>query len=74
MADICDDAAKATAEYETDRIAAARKASSASGPAATHCDECGDEMDPERIRHMPGARLCVSCATDRENGRPYHPR
>jgi phage/conjugal plasmid C-4 type zinc finger TraR family protein len=38
------------------------------GPSATHCDECGEEIAAARRAAMPGVRLCVRCqeAADRE--------
>ena len=32
-----------------------------SGPAATHCDSCGDAIPEARRMAMPGVRRCVSC-------------
>ena len=38
------------------------------GPGATHCEECGEEIPEARRRALPGARTCVACqsARDRE--------
>jgi len=40
-----------------------------SGPSATHCDECGEEIAPARRAALPGVRLCVKCqeAADRQD-------
>ncbi len=37
------------------------------GPSATHCDECADEIPEARRNALPGVRLCVRCqeAADR---------
>jgi phage/conjugal plasmid C-4 type zinc finger TraR family protein len=31
------------------------------GPAASHCHECGDEIPEARRVAMPGVRFCVKC-------------
>ena len=36
------------------------------GPGATHCDECGDEIPESRRRALPGARTCVACQSARD--------
>lgn len=33
---------------------------------ATHCDECGDEIEEARRRAAPGCRMCASCQADAE--------
>ncbi|MEN0581606.1 TraR/DksA family transcriptional regulator [Phytobacter palmae] len=33
---------------------------------ATHCDECGDEIEDARRRAAPGCRMCASCQADAE--------
>lgn len=33
---------------------------------ATHCDECGDEIEEARRRADPGCRMCASCQADAE--------
>jgi phage/conjugal plasmid C-4 type zinc finger TraR family protein len=33
---------------------------------ATHCDECGDEIEEARRRAVPGCRMCASCQADAE--------
>jgi phage/conjugal plasmid C-4 type zinc finger TraR family protein len=32
-----------------------------SGPGATHCDGCGEDIPEARRVAMPGVRLCVKC-------------
>jgi phage/conjugal plasmid C-4 type zinc finger TraR family protein len=36
------------------------------GPGEIYCQECGEEIPEARRLAMPGARLCVSCQSDRE--------
>jgi phage/conjugal plasmid C-4 type zinc finger TraR family protein len=40
----------------------------ATGPALTHCAECGAQIPEARRQAMPGVRLCVMCqeAEDKE--------
>ena len=33
---------------------------------ATHCDECGDQIEDARRRAAPGCRMCASCQADAE--------
>lgn len=33
---------------------------------ATHCEECGDPLIPERRDAFPGCKKCVSCQEDEE--------
>lgn len=33
---------------------------------ATHCDECGDEIEEARRRAAPGCRMRASCQADAE--------
>jgi len=40
------------------------------GPAATHCEDCGDEIPEARRRAVPGCRRCIDCQTFHENWRP----
>ena len=37
------------------------RASVPSGPAATHCAECGEPIPEGRRRALPGVRTCVEC-------------
>jgi len=41
-----------------------------SGPALSHCAECGVQIPEARRRAIPGVRLCIACqeAEDREAG------
>lgn len=38
-----------------------------SAVSATHCEECGDPLIPERRDAFPGCKKCVSCQEDEEN-------
>lgn len=33
------------------------------------CEECGEEIDPERLEAMPYVRLCISCQSRAETKR-----
>ncbi|HFT7677574.1 MULTISPECIES: TraR/DksA family transcriptional regulator [Citrobacter] len=37
-----------------------------SAVSATHCEECGDPLIPERRDAFPGCKKCVSCQEDEE--------
>lgn len=37
-----------------------------SAVSATHCDECGDPLIPERRKAYPGCTMCVGCQSDIE--------
>jgi phage/conjugal plasmid C-4 type zinc finger TraR family protein len=45
------------------------KQSKQTGPSATHCDECGDEIPEGRRKAIPGCRLCIPCKQETEGGR-----
>lgn len=70
MSDVIDQAAEIEAMERRLRIAAAQaeagRLADAAAPVSADCESCGDEIDPERRRVLPGARICVWCATARE--------
>ena len=37
-----------------------------SAVSATHCEECGEPLTPERRDAFPGCKKCVSCQEDEE--------
>lgn len=37
-----------------------------SAVSATHCEECGDSLIPDRRDAFPGCKKCVSCQEDEE--------
>lgn len=37
-----------------------------SAVSATHCEECGEPIIPERRDAFPGCKKCVSCQEDEE--------
>jgi len=41
-----------------------------SWPGTPTCVACGKAIEPERVRAVPGARLCAACQGQREAGRP----
>ncbi|MGK2740552.1 TraR/DksA C4-type zinc finger protein [Tepidicaulis sp. LMO-SS28] len=45
------------------------RASRSSAPAGDECADCGDPIPPERRQAQPGARLCISCQSEREKHR-----
>ena len=47
----------------TDAVRAAR-ARMPTGPAATHCLECGDPIPERRRAALPGVRTCVPCQSE----------
>ena len=46
------------------------KSQLSTGPALTHCADCGAEIPDARRKAVPGVRLCISCqeAEDRDSG------
>ncbi|MEB0885695.1 TraR/DksA family transcriptional regulator [Citrobacter freundii] len=37
-----------------------------SAVSATHCEECGDPLIPERRKAYPGCTMCVECQSNME--------
>ncbi len=69
MSDVIDQAEAIEATDRALRIDAVRAAAARlDGDAveARDCDDCGDPIDPERLRAVPGARQCVFCREARE--------
>lgn len=70
MSDVIDQAAEIEVLERRLRIEAAQaqagRLADAAAPVSADCDDCGDEIDPERRRVLPGARTCVWCAEARE--------
>ena len=50
-----------------DGIRRAQEQLAATGPARTHCEECGNEIPVARREVMPGARLCVRCQEEADH-------
>ena len=46
-----------------DAVLAAR-ARMPAGPAATHCEECGEPIPERRRAALPGVRTCVPCQSE----------
>jgi phage/conjugal plasmid C-4 type zinc finger TraR family protein len=38
----------------------------ATGPALTHCEDCGEPIPTERAARVPGVRRCIDCQRDHE--------
>ncbi len=36
------------------------------GASRTHCEDCGDEISPERRHASPGCTRCLDCQQDHE--------
>lgn len=69
MSDIIDQAEAIEAADRALRIAAAQAvAARLDGEPADErdCDDCDDQIDPERLKAVPGVRLCVFCKKARE--------
>jgi len=65
MADLCEEATKASDDHAADCIAR-RRAMLPTGPSAEHCDNCGVLIPMARRRIIPGVRLCVTCQEEEE--------
>jgi len=37
------------------------------GDSATHCVECDEEIPEARRRAIPGVKLCIDCASQRDS-------
>ncbi|WP_420736611.1 TraR/DksA family transcriptional regulator [Citrobacter freundii] len=64
MADIIDNAS--TLEDLQREAALSMHRLNHSAVSATHCEECGDPLIPERRDAFPGCKKCVSCQEDEE--------
>ena len=49
----------------TDAVLRAR-AHIPTGPGATHCVECDEEIPEARRRALPGVRTCVACQSEKD--------
>ncbi len=50
----------------TDGVLRAR-AHMPTGEGATHCLECGEEIQEARRRALPGVRTCITCQSERDS-------
>ncbi|MDX7501392.1 TraR/DksA family transcriptional regulator [Citrobacter freundii] len=64
MADIIDNAS--TLEDLQREAALSMHRLNHSAVSATHCEECGEPLIPERRDAFPGCKKCVSCQEDEE--------
>lgn len=55
-----------------DAVARARAQLAASGPSATHCEDCGDAIPERRRELLPGVRLCVQCQSTADRQQQVH--
>lgn len=60
MADIADRAAGPIEQTATDSVAAIR--AQLAGDGQDYCDDCGNDLSPERRKAVPWAIRCVPCA------------
>ncbi len=74
MSDICDEAARITDSYIDQCVKAAVSGLTDHHVMSNVCDDCGEEIDPQRLEKVKGCRTCFSCQVSRENGRHYNPR
>ncbi|PTA90979.1 conjugal transfer protein TraR [Kluyvera sp. Nf5] len=59
------DAANELAQQRLDQAIQAHRIDR-NAESATHCEECGDEIEEARRRAVPGCRMCSSCQADAE--------
>jgi len=72
MVDQFDRAQELDAQHLADSLVAQqRRAGQLSGPALSHCADCGDEIPFARRVAVPGCRLCIDCQTLREKQTGY---
>ncbi len=55
---------------ELDRMAARARPV---GESLTECAECGEAIPEQRRRALPGVKLCVDCASERDAGYKARP-
>jgi phage/conjugal plasmid C-4 type zinc finger TraR family protein len=69
VSDVVDDA-NARVELDT-RLAleAHQRRQPAAGPMCTECEDCSGEIEPARLKVLPYASRCASCAHDYERRR-----
>ena len=48
------------------QIALANRRTFSNAISATHCADCGDELDQRRREAVPGCQLCVDCIAKQE--------
>jgi phage/conjugal plasmid C-4 type zinc finger TraR family protein len=65
---------EATVQSEIDRVRSRR----ATSEGFTHCEDCGEEIPAARRQAVPGARRCIQCQTEADQGevrsQPYNRR
>lgn len=59
------DAANEQVEHNL-QIALANRRTFSNAVSATHCTDCGDELDERRREAVPGCQRCASCQEDSE--------
>ena len=67
--DAIQDSMEAERQSAIRAAASALPASPAVPPRARDCDACGAPIAAPRLRALPGARLCIDCQRDAEEGR-----
>lgn len=48
------------------QIALANRRTFSNAVSATHCTDCGDELDQRRREEVPGCTMCVVCMAKQE--------
>ncbi|MDA8428923.1 MAG: TraR/DksA family transcriptional regulator [Geobacteraceae bacterium] len=61
MPDEMDRAQEINEQFQEAALAEHQRNRQRGRPAATHCEECGDEIPEKRRQAMPGCRKCISC-------------
>lgn len=49
-----------------DELARMRSRPSPSGDSLTECAECGEDIPEKRRTALPGVKLCIDCASERD--------
>ncbi|XPV75187.1 MAG: TraR/DksA C4-type zinc finger protein [Desulfovibrio sp.] len=54
------------AEEQERKLMLENRPAAPSGPSATHCEECGNEIPQARREAVAGCKLCITCQTETE--------
>jgi phage/conjugal plasmid C-4 type zinc finger TraR family protein len=66
MSDDIDQASASEEQYRQAALSDFRHRTRVQGPALRYCVVCGETIEAERRRILPGCRLCVACKTREE--------
>ncbi len=56
-----------------DELARLRGKTAPVGESLTHCAECDEELPEARRKALPGVKLCIDCAQERDTAFKSHP-